>query len=135
MQQINKTDIVISGAGIAGLTLAALLGQAGLSVHIIDPAPPRPLSETQPSARTVALMQSSLNIIKNTGVWDAVRGHANPLRTMRIIDDSANDTIEAEFESREIGLPQFGFNVPNSVLRAALYERIQKIPSITIHKN
>jgi 2-octaprenyl-6-methoxyphenol hydroxylase len=133
----HKTDLVISGGGIAGLSLAALLGKAGLGVHIIDPAPPKPLSETTPSARTIALMQSSLNIIKGAGVWPKIEAYTNPLKTMRIIDDSANDgnRIDAEFDSGEIGLEQFGFNIPNSTLRAALYENVQKIPSVTVHVN
>jgi 2-octaprenyl-6-methoxyphenol hydroxylase len=130
-----KADLVISGGGIAGLALAALMGRAGLSVHILDPAPPKPLSETAPSGRTVALMQSSLNIIKGAGIWNDIQPFANALRTMSIIDDSANDgdTITAEFYAGEIGLPQFGFNIPNSILRSALFESAKKIKSVTFH--
>ena len=133
--QVN-TDILIVGGGIAGLALAALLGRAGIRVRLIEPFPPKPLAEIKPSGRTVALMDSSLNIIKATGVWPLVADISNPLETMRIIDDSraGNDSkIEIEFPARDIGLPQFGFNVPNAPLRSALYQTVQGLKNITLH--
>ena len=132
--KIAKADVIISGGGVAGLALAALLGQAGLDIHVIDPAPPQPLKDTAPSARTVALMQSSMNVIKSTGIWDKISEHANKLRTMRIIDGNG-DEIDTYFEANDIGLPQFGYNIPNSILRAALYEVVRKLPSITWHSD
>jgi 2-octaprenyl-6-methoxyphenol hydroxylase len=132
--QSVKADVIISGGGVAGLVVAALLGQAGLDIHIIDPAPPQPLKDTAPSARTVALMQSSIHVIKSTGMWDKISEHANPLRTMRIIDPNG-DIIDTDFEASDIGLPQFGYNIPNNILRAALYEVVKKLSSVTWHSD
>ncbi len=134
MSKIFKCNLIISGGGVAGLVLAALLGKAGLDVHIIDPAPPKPLAETTLSARTVALMQSSINVMQGTGIWDKISEHANPLRAMRIIDDNG-DVIDTDFEANDIGLPQFGFNIPNSILRAALYEAVTQLKSVTWHSD
>ena len=124
-----RADILIAGGGIAGLTLAALLGKAGIAVHIIDNFPPEPLKKTKPSARTIALMQSSVNIIKATGVWDQCKSFSAALKTMRITDEE----IDIEFDAFEIGQEEFGFNVPNSILRAALYEQVQSLPCVTTH--
>ena len=38
--QIDRTDIVISGGGVAGLTTAAAFGTAGFRVLCVDPSPP-----------------------------------------------------------------------------------------------
>jgi 2-octaprenyl-6-methoxyphenol hydroxylase len=129
------TDILIIGGGIAGLTLAALLGRSGISAHLVEGFPPKPLKDTAPSGRTVALMERSLGLIKTTGAWGACEAHAAPLKTMRIIDRSiaGSEDITADFESAEIGQEQFGFNIPNSILRAALYEAVQKDENITLH--
>ena len=35
-----KTDILISGGGVAGLTTAAAFGSAGFNVICVDPTPP-----------------------------------------------------------------------------------------------
>ncbi|MCB1562856.1 MAG: FAD-dependent monooxygenase [Alphaproteobacteria bacterium] len=129
------TDILIIGGGIAGLTLAALLGRSGIAVRLVEGFPPKPLKDTAPSGRTVALMERSLDLIKTAGAWEACEAHAAPLKTMRIIDRSiaGREDVTADFESAEIGQAQFGFNIPNSILRAALYEAVQKNKNITLH--
>ncbi|MEM7650655.1 MAG: FAD-dependent monooxygenase [Pseudomonadota bacterium] len=129
----KQTDIIISGAGAAGLTLAVLLGQAGLRVTIADPQKPPSIKDIEPSGRTVALLESSLNILKNTGVWDDLKAVSNPLEMMRIFDDSdaSKDPIEIDFPASDIGLAQFGYNIPNAHLRAALFARIKKLKSVT----
>lgn len=137
MSKIKRSDIIISGAGVPGLTLAILLADFGLEVSLIEPYPPALLKDTKPSGRTVALMNTSLNVIKNTGIWDEVKSYACPLEIMRIIDDSApgEAEIEAPFEARDIGLDQFAFNTPNDPLRAAMFEKAQKNENITIIKS
>ena len=131
----NKADILISGGGIAGLTLALLLSDIGLTIHVLEPFPPKPFKETKPTGRTVALMDSSVNVIKAAGVWDIIKEHTAALKTMTIIDDSqpGAEVIEAAFDATDIGLEQYGFNCPNSLLRAALFERAQAVDNIQIH--
>jgi 2-octaprenyl-6-methoxyphenol hydroxylase len=133
----KQTDIVIIGGGVAGLTLAALLGGAGLDVALVDPAPPTPMKKTEASGRTVALMNSSLNILKATGVWEAAAPFSHAMKQMRIIDDSdaAREMIEIEFPASDIGLEQFGCNIPNKFLRAALFEHVQKLKSVAFIKD
>ncbi len=130
-----KSNILIIGGGIAGLTLAAILGSTGLSVHIVDPSAPAPLKKTPPSGRTVALMQSSVNILTATDVWDSCRNFATPMRHMKIMDDSIGGAkpVSIDFDSHDIGLEQFGFNIPNDPLRAALFETVKAHRNITVH--
>lgn len=134
LKPIN-TEILVIGGGIAGLALATLLGRAGIRVHLVEPHPPKALKDTQATGRTVALMDSSLNIIKATGVWPQISAYANPMETMQIVDASRGESepITIDFPASDIGLEQFGFNVPNSLLRAALYETAQTIKNITLH--
>lgn len=130
----KQTDIVIIGGGVAGLCLAILLGQIGLGVDVVEPAPPPVLDKTARTGRSVALMESSLNILRATGIWDALAPFSNPLQIMRIIDDSvaSRPKIDLQFPAHEIGLEQFGFNIPNAILRAALFEKTSSIANITI---
>lgn len=129
----KQTDIVILGGGAGGLSLAAILGSAGLNITVVDPHKPAPFKKTMASGRTVALMESSLNIIKAAGVWDVLEPRSNPMEMMRIFDDSdgARDPIEVEFPATDIGLSQFGYNIPNALLRAALFERVQTLKTVT----
>lgn len=132
----NKTDILIIGGGIAGLTLAALLGKAGIRVDLVSNFKPDKKTKAKPTGRTVALMQSSLNVIKATGAWDQIEPNANPMQMMRIIDSSAaaqRDPVNVEFEAQDIGFDEFGYNIPNTALLMALYETVTKIKTVTMH--
>ncbi len=120
----KQTDIVISGAGAAGLALGVLLAKGGLSVAIIDPTHEDVFSNDALSGRSVALMNASLNILRATGVWEGLKAQANPLSCMKIIDISRPRAgiLEESFEARDIGEEQYGFNIPNNALRVALFK-------------
>lgn len=131
----KNTDLLIIGGGLAGMSLAAILGRAGVRVSVADPHPAPKLRDTKPSGRTVALMESSLNILRAAGIGDVIDEYGTPLQTMRIIDDSipGQDTITRDFEAQELGMERFGMNLPNSILRAALYEQTENLPNVTLH--
>ena len=124
----NTTDIVISGGGVPGLTLALLLGRLGLAIAVLEPHPPAPAREIKPDGRTAALMAKSINILTSAGVWEACAPYAAALKTLRIVEGETR----ADFQSGEIGLPFFGMNMPNNLQRAILTEQAAKLPSITL---
>lgn len=134
MRKTHRSDVIIVGGGAAGSTLSCLLAQAGLKVHVIDPAQlPKP-SQIKPSGRTVALLQGSLNILDAAGVWsDTLKERSGRLRLMRIMDDSRSDqdTIEIDFDAREMDLNQYGYNVPNGLLSSTLHHHAKRIKNIT----
>lgn len=115
---MKTRDVVISGGGIPGLVLGCLLGQAGLDVVVIDPAPPALTGQIKPSGRTSALMNDSLEILDQAGLWKMCEPRATPLRVMTIIDHG----VRADFRASEIGMSQFGCNLVNAELQAAAAE-------------
>ena len=125
-------DVLISGGGVPGLVLAGFLGQAGLSVVVIDPQKPVHPDTAGQDSRTSALMDSSLNILESLGVWTACRPYATPLQTLRIIQESSRLSPggQTDFHSGDIGLPQFGMNIRNIDLRFILSEFIANINSV-----
>lgn len=128
-------DILISGAGIAGLTLAKLLADKGLCVHIIEPNKPATEKDTPVTGRTVALMQTSLNVLKAAGTKEFHESIGTKMEVMRLIDDSmrGQQTITSEFDAFDIGLDYFSMNIPNDKLRAYLFEQCDAHENITMH--
>jgi len=80
-------------------------------------------------------MNSSLNILRSAGVWPELQAHSNPLSMMQIIDISRPNVapVSAPFESSDIGEDQYGFNIPNNALRAALFAAAQDEENITFY--
>ena len=128
-------DIVIVGAGITGLTVAALLANSKnaerLRVTIVD-AGKRPafdLSEDV-SLRVSAIASGSTEIFASIGVWqDIVSQRACPYRDMRVWDASGYfegpDTLR--FEAAEFAVSELGFIVENTLIQHAVLQQLDAV--------
>ena len=121
---MDKTDILVAGGGIAGLSAAARLAADGQQVTIVDPAPAEP---TTADRRTTAFLQPAIATLQTAGVWDAMAGHGTALRVMRIVDagGQVRQVREtADFTAEPAGHEVFGWNVPNAPARTALLDHL-----------
>ncbi len=126
-------DVIVAGAGPAGLVTALACTEMGLATAIAGP----PAGSRD--GRSAALFQASVQLLQRLGVWDAIAPSAAPLDAIRLIDATGAllRAPEVTFRASEIGLEAFGYNVPNSALTAALdaacRQRLTRIdtPAIT----
>lgn len=122
----TQFDVVVVGAGAVGLAGALAFARAGCATCLIGIAPERP------DGRTAALLDGSLQFLAGLGLGPAIEEASSPLRTMRIIDDTASlfRPPPAEFRAAEIGLEAFGRNVENVRLVGVLAEAARHAPNI-----
>ena len=126
---MNKTfDVVIVGAGITGLTVAALLAQSPqssrLRLTVIDAAA-RPVfsADDDVALRVSAVALGSAALLKSVGAWEFVQGsRVGAYDRMRVWDESghADSSAALSFDAAEFAVPQLGFIVENVLLRQAL---------------
>lgn len=109
-------DIAIVGGGPSGRIAALCLAQAGFSVVLFAP----PLERQD--GRTTALWQQSIELLREIGVWSDIENNAVALKKMRMIDGTARllRAPEVTFDSAELGMEEFGFNILNSELNVVL---------------
>src|SRR6058998_1238363 len=112
-------DIAVIGGGPAGLTAAIALAATGARTALLARRVP------YGDNRTTALLGASTDLLERLDVWRRCSDQAAPLRTMRLVDDTGRliRAPEVRFSSQEIGLDQFGYNIDNRTLMAALEER------------
>ena len=120
------TECVVIGGGPAGLTAAIALASSGIETALVA----RAVNPADP--RTTALLHGSVSALATLDVWDRCQAHAAPLRAIRMVDDTGRLVRAPEilFKASEIGLEEFGHNIENRFLLAALEQAARALPSL-----
>ena len=127
-------DILISGGGIAGLVAAVAFGNSGYSALLVDPAP-APLSEDDAKSdpRSTAFLLPSQAFLEKVGLWSILGNHSTPLDGLRVIDTAEwppQITESRLFLPSDLGEATFGWNIPNSVVRAEIFRIAKSLPNL-----
>jgi 2-octaprenyl-6-methoxyphenol hydroxylase len=125
----TRFDVAIVGGGISGNTFAAILGDAGLTVALIERLPPAALEGSAHDGRTTAITYGSRKVLEAAGLWADLAPHACPIDDIRVADDAS--PLFLHFDSREVGDDPLGSILENRVIRKSLHKRIAQIPTVT----
>src|SRR3954466_11349245 len=103
----QRVDVLIGGAGFAGLALALTLRQAlgpSFVVAVTDPALAHSCANAQPikdahprDVRASAIVAATRRLLETIGVWDRVAGEAQPIVDMHITDSRLDDAVRPVF--------------------------------------
>ncbi len=122
MRAARGCDVLIAGAGLAGLAAALGFARAGFDVVCCG------ADERAGRGRTVALLDRSVSYLKSLGLWATLGAQAAPMRALRLIDDTGAlfPPRPVVFHSSEIGLDAFGWNIENDVMAGAVGAEIAR---------
>jgi 2-octaprenyl-6-methoxyphenol hydroxylase len=123
----SSYEVAVVGAGPSGLTAAILMAQSGFSTVLIAP------EVNLADGRTTALLQASVDLLDQLGIWTQLRKAATPLVRMRMIDATGRlvRAPEVIFDSAELDLPAFGYNLLNKDLNRILDEAARAQENLT----
>jgi len=131
----RQFDVLIVGAGVTGLTAAALLAQSQhsdrLQITVVDAAP-RPVHavDDDVALRVSAIASGSAGLLDSIGAWSYVQEtRASAYERMCVWDESssADSATALRFDAAEFAVPQLGFIVENVLLQHALLEVLDKL--------
>lgn len=126
-----QVDVVIVGAGPAGLCFARALASLGLSIVIVEQQPLESLREPSFDGREIALTQRSVRILRELGLWQRLSpADISPLRRARVLNGSSLHGLSVV--PAGAGETELGFLVPNDRIRRAAYACIEQEPRITL---
>jgi 2-octaprenylphenol hydroxylase len=130
----EAVGIVVVGAGITGLTMAAMLSQCAhrerLRITLID-ADPRPVfSIDDPvSLRVSAIAAGSAELLDSIGAWEAIRSaRACAYDAMRVWDENGvlEGSTTLRFDAAEFAARELGFIVENLLVQHAVLDVLDR---------
>src|SRR5512139_3553044 len=123
-------DIIIIGGGMVGATLACALGNTPFKVAVIEPVvAPVTWPEDEYDIRVSAITRATENVFRHIGAWDGmVQRRVTPYQAMDVWD--ATGSVEIGFNAAELREPNLGDIIENSVILAALLERMAQFDNV-----
>lgn len=87
----RHSDIVVVGAGPAGLSFARTLADSGLRITIVEKSPLESISNPAYDGREIALTHLSKEIMEHLGMWQRVpENEIYPLRDAKVWNGSSS---------------------------------------------
>lgn len=120
MLAFETTDLIIVGAGPAGLSLAAALADAPIRILLIERSCLDDLASPKFDGREIALTQASQRRLRALGVWDRIPStDMAPLRRARVLNGQS--AFALHFDNRRTS-EALGALVSNAAIRKALFD-------------
>ena len=134
MNQLNTEknyDVIIVGAGPAGLSFACSLIDLNLNVLVVEKSTQKSISNPRPDGRETALTHNSLKILQKLGVWDLIdKTSVSPLKEAKVFDGDSDSLLN--FAAKKSSFDALGYLVPNHLIRLALYKKASSSENLTI---
>ncbi|MFO1232843.1 MAG: FAD-dependent oxidoreductase [Paenacidovorax caeni] len=129
----HHSDVLIVGAGPAGLSLAISLAQAGFTATVVEQQSDSALAAPAPDGREIALTHPSRDTLQRLGSWGLLAGH----EVGTICEAQVHDGPLGQHSALQLSTPQtpegaapgaLGFIVPNHALRRTAYAVAARTP-------
>lgn len=125
----SSCDVLIIGAGPAGLCMARALAPSGLKIILVERAPLQSIAAPQADGRDIALTHLSRHLMDELGLWKSIdRKEINPLREARVVNGTSPYFLR--FHQPSAPDESLGFLIANHVIRKAAYDSLKGFKNI-----
>ncbi len=129
------TDIIVIGAGPAGLSFCRSLKDSGLQIIALEKSGLDDLENPPPDGREIALTHVSKSILTDLGVWEWLdESEKYFLREAKVVDGNSPYTLHFPTPEKALGQPTdtLGYLISNHDIRKAPYAQVESMENLTI---
>lgn len=133
MMQSNqeKIDVIIIGAGPAGLSFACSLSSLGVNCVVIEKQKEIELADPTYDGREIALTHFSRHLLEQMGAWQRFPDDTiGRIREAKVLD--GNSPYALHFDYREVCDDTLGYIASNHQIRKVLYEEAGSRDTVTL---
>lgn len=124
-------DVIIIGAGPAGLSFAKLLSASNLNILVVEKQDEKILKNPDYDGRETALTHLSYKIMNEAGMWDKIPSKSISLiKDAKVLNGNLNDALF--FDHRKSGKENLGYMISNHLIRKAAYEVVKPLKNVTL---
>ena len=126
-----KYDIVIIGAGPAGLSFACSLANTDLKVLMIEKLGQEVLQSPAIDGRDIALTHLSMDLLDKMGIIARLaKSEISPIRAANVINGDSSYCLN--IDSKKESVDALGYIIPNFQIRKALYDEVIALNKVEI---
>ncbi|WP_018230540.1 UbiH/UbiF family hydroxylase [Methyloversatilis universalis] len=129
MQRDLEFDVVVVGAGLAGLALCAALRRTQLSVALVEGRPPEwPVGGWD--ARVYAVSPSSARFLEQIGAWSHLdSARLQPMARIEVFGDRGT---QLDFSAFDVGVGELAWIAESSLIARELWEGVKRQANVTL---
>ena len=124
-------DIIVIGAGPAGLSFARSLQTSGLRILMLEKRPLAEIEVPEYDGRDLALTHLSRRNMLELGLWQRIpEGNISFIREAKVLNGDSPVSLDFDVP-QEKGLP-LGYMISNHHIRQACYDAVKDLENVTI---
>lgn len=130
----TDTDIIVIGAGPAGLSFCKSMQDSGLNITVIEKSDLDTLTNPPPDGREIALTHVSKQILSDFGAWDYLEeGEKFFLRQAKVVNGDSPYTLHFPTPAKALGRPTdtLGYLISNNNIRKSLFAQVKTQDNLT----
>lgn len=133
MQNQFDSDIIVIGAGPAGISFARGVAPSGLKITLIEKSPESVLADPPYDGREIALTHTSRDIMQKLDMWQRVPSEGiYYLREARVLDGESDYSLTFPHPKQVRGrqIDTLGYLISNHNIRRSAYESIKDFENV-----
>lgn len=131
----TDTDILVIGAGPAGLAFCCSLADSDLNITVVEKTDEKSLQDPQPDGREIALTHRSKQILSELSVWQHIPEQSRHLlREAKVINGKSPYCLHFPTPPTAMGKPTdtLGYLISNCHIRRQLYQQAKQNSNLQI---
>lgn len=131
----HNSDIIVVGAGPAGLSFCSEFANSALTITLVDKLPESVLADPPFDAREIALTHFSREVMQRQGIWARVpQDEIYRLREAKVVNGTSPYQLHFPEPKRARGgaTDRLGYFISNYMIRRAAYEVVKELPNVNL---